>query len=353
MNRRKYITITGGLTFGSASIINFLKRPVIASDIVINDVNIPKNWGEPTIHINFSTFKIITNNINENIEITLLAKFREEDNFTEVNSFSTYIEKNEINISNDDMPPFNISNSINFDAKLDNKVVGDSITVDTKIKINHSGITTVTDISEFDIIITDPIIPDSGKLLEGFNTGTLSSNYGGVINSSSIQSNRVFSGDYSLEINDAKGEGIARTDIEISRGKRYSGWVQAESGGSNYRAGMYWMAQESQSNPNGYWARVSVTENRFVIYVQKNNTGFTEIASDSLPLSGDKWYNIEFEPNIDNTENWNLFENDNGKRGPKISELTTSDGSYSTGGFGFRMGHGTDSAFFGDVRQWE
>jgi hypothetical protein len=199
------------------------------------------------------------------------------------------------------------------------------------------------------IKVTDPTkIPASGLLYEGFEDGSLDSNYGGVTGSSSVQNSRVYNNDYSLEINDAKGSGIARTDITVERGQRVSGWVQAQSGGYNYRASMYWMAQSATSEPNSYIQRAGVTENEMNIW-KIDDSGLSVLVEKNVSLSGDTWYECEFVPKSDGTEDWYLYNTN----GDQIASATTSDGTYNSGGFGFRMGHGSDSAFHDDVRRWE
>lgn len=199
------------------------------------------------------------------------------------------------------------------------------------------------------IKVTDPNnIPDSGLLFEGFEEGSLDSNYGGVTASSSVQSSTVYKNNYALEINDEKGKGIARTDITIKRGFRVSGWVQAESGGYNYRASMYWMTQSANSEPNCYIQRAGVTENEMRIS-KVDNSGTQVLKNKNVSLSGDTWYRCEFVPNDDGTEDWYMYNT----QGSQIASVTTSDGTYNSGGFGFRMGHGSDSAFYDDVRRWE
>lgn len=199
-----------------------------------------------------------------------------------------------------------------------------------------------------EVEVTDPTdIPDEGLLLEGFENGSLDSDYGGVKSSSTVQNSNIYNGNYALEINDAKGQGIAQTDITIERGYRVSGWVQAQSGGYNYRASIYWFTQSSTSEPNGYIQRASVTENEMSIW-KINDSGINVIDSDSVSLSGDTWYECEFVPHTDGTEDWYMYNTD----GEQIASLKTSDGTYNSGGFGFRMGHGNDSAFYDDVRRW-
>lgn len=80
-----------------------------------------------------------------------------------------------------------------------------------------------------------------------------------------------------------------------------------------------------------------------------SSIGIEVLVDENVSLSGDTWYRCEFVPNNDGTEDWFMYNT----QGTQIASATTSDGTYSSGGFGFRMGYGSDSAFYDDVRRWE
>ena len=201
-------------------------------------------------------------------------------------------------------------------------------------------------------------IPDGGLLLEGFESGSLSSNYGGDTGSATVQNSTVYAGDFALELGGSKGDTISRidSDVTVERGGVYSGYIRGNSIGraSQREAGILFMTQEASSTPGGYYIELRQDDNDVVVYKSSSGTApasGTSIASGSLSHSMDKWYETEFEPMDDGTEAYRIYDTD----GNELLSLTSSDGGFSSGGIGFS--HGGDGneyiAYFDDVRQCE
>jgi len=197
-----------------------------------------------------------------------------------------------------------------------------------------------------------------GLLQEGFESGSLSSNYGGNTGSATVQNSTVHAGDHALELGGSKGDTISRidSDVTVERGGVYSGYIRGQAllGSSQREAGILFMTQEATATPGGYYIEMRQDDNDVV--VRKSSSGTapasgTSIASGSLSHSTDTWFEVEFEPKDDGTEAYRIYDTD----GNELLSFTSSDGGFSSGGIGFSHGGDSDEyiGYFDDVRQSE
>jgi len=190
-----------------------------------------------------------------------------------------------------------------------------------------------TDVTE--ITVDGQTVFSATGLLEGFESGSLSTQYGGDTADFSVQSSTVFEGSFALEGTTGTVNSIARTDVNITRPGTYSVRVRVDTLNFNRRAGVFWMAQSATSGPDGYMSRIYQEDNLFDVF-RVQNSSFNQIGTDSVSLNTNEWYEIEFEANSNGTENFRLFDDNAGQRGNQIAVVSTSDNTFSSGGIGFR-----------------
>jgi len=196
-------------------------------------------------------------------------------------------------------------------------------------------------------------IPDSGLLLEGFEDGSLSGSYGGDTGSATVQNGTVYAGNYALQMGGGKYDTISRTDINIERGNVYSGWIRNDSSGAfQIEAGIVFMSQEATATPGGYFIEIQQDDGAVTVYKTQAGESLTgdSIASASLSTSTDTWYEAEFKPNDDGTEDYTIYD----ASGNELVSFSSSDGEFDVGGIGFAHGGdgGDHVGFFDDIRRW-
>lgn len=196
-------------------------------------------------------------------------------------------------------------------------------------------------------------LPDNGLLLEGFKNGSLSSEYGGDTGGGTVQSSTVYAGDYALQMDGDKYDTISRTDIGIERGNIYSGWIRNSSSGTwQLEAGIVFMTQEATATPGGYYIEIRQDDGEVRVYKTQSGESLTgdSIASASLPTSTNTWYEAEFKPNDDGTEDYTIYD----ASGGELVSFSSNDGEFDLGGLGFAHGgDGNDHiGYFDDIRRW-
>lgn len=199
-------------------------------------------------------------------------------------------------------------------------------------------------------------VSSGGILLDGFERGSLSDEYGGNTESGAVQSDIVHVDDYALELRGNKYDTISRTDVVVERGGVYSGWVRNTRNYSKTvyqrEAGIVFMTQEASSTPGGYYVEIRQDDGKVTVYKPKTGESVTTtiVKSVSFPSSMDTWYKTEFEPKDDGTEEYRIYD----ASGDQLLSFSTSEGAYSSGGIGFAHGGDSDQhiAHFDDVRRW-
>lgn len=195
-----------------------------------------------------------------------------------------------------------------------------------------------------------------GVLLEGFESGSINSAYGGGTTHASIQNSPVYAGDHSMELMGEKYNVISRTDLAVERGGVYSGLVMNKSVSSSTvyqrEAGIIFMAQKKTATPGGYYIELRQDDNNVIVY--KSGAGehpaTDAIATEPLSQSLDTWYELVFEPRGDGTEVYRINDVD----GVELAAFSTADGTFDAGGIGFSHGGDSDEhqGQFDEVRQW-
>lgn len=147
MNRRKLLSYTGGLTFGTIFGFNVFNQPSISVDISLNHVqNIPENWDNPTVNLNIYELKLVTQNIDSSKQISIIleSKFKNDSEFTMIDK--QYIDsfKSSSSKTFHNLDSFTISNGLNIEDKLSGKKEGDTFDLDLRISIIHKDIDKLT-----------------------------------------------------------------------------------------------------------------------------------------------------------------------------------------------------------------
>lgn len=199
-------------------------------------------------------------------------------------------------------------------------------------------------------------VSSGGILLDGFKRGSLSDEYGGNTESGVVQSDIVHVDDYALELRGDKYDTISRVDVVVERGGVYSGWVRNTRNYSKTvhqrEAGIVFMTQEASSTPGGYYVEIRQDDGNVTVYKSEigEHVTTTPVESVSFSSSMDTWYETEFEPKVDGTEEYRIYDTS----GDQLLSFSTSEGMYSSGGIGFA--HGGDGyehiGHFDDVRRW-
>lgn len=192
MNRRNLLVMSGSVAFGSVVASNTFKESVLAVNINLTGVDVPKNkLDSDNLELDFSKFSIITENLNvkKNIDITISSKIENQD-YKELYSQSINIEDKTGTIY-PDIDSVELS-KLTIPDEL--KEEGNTFDVGFKIIINHEDVDKT--LKEYDVEIT---VIESDLQIDDFSSYNLDkfpSNY--IIEDDSVEDNMYIDNTYSL-----------------------------------------------------------------------------------------------------------------------------------------------------------
>lgn len=291
MNRRTFIASAGIITTGAIKSASTRSALAVSFDIA-NNVTIPENWSDPTVKINFDEFKIIANNIDSDykLDVDILAKFNYSSSYDNIYSDSIGLKSSSFKKDFKDLfnPVMLSGTSLGIKDVLNSKSVGESISIDMIININHRDINNVkTKKDSFTITITSTV---PNTVIDNFESDNLDRYYGDK-SYFSLDNNTYYEGYQGLNADsNSNPKVITRNDYDIGRDSKFI-WYMKGNGNQWSDAGLVFGASGTDSTDlTGYCAKIGRVNTLSIIEWKDGTINYLNRTEDNFDGGG--WYKI-------------------------------------------------------------